>query len=120
MIIKERPIILLSGLLAAEDSYEFSDLRLSAGESLILSHPSGNGFSFNRIIVKPVSVSVSVSVSELGILILMLTEIFFKKISAFDKVEEQGSPPRVEPRHLIFVLILGLPAVGWLCLVIFS
>ena len=31
VIIKERPIILLSGFLAAEDSYEFSDLRLSAG-----------------------------------------------------------------------------------------
>jgi hypothetical protein len=67
MIIKERPIILLSGLLAAKDSYEFSDLRLSARESLILSHHSGNGFSFNRIIVKPVPVP------EPGILILMLT-----------------------------------------------
>jgi len=75
MIIKERPIILLSGLLAAEDSYEFSDLRLSAGESLILSHPSGNGFSFNGIFVKPVSVPVP----ESGILVLMLTEIFLKK-----------------------------------------
>ena len=64
MIIKERPIILLSGLLAAEDSYE-----------LILSHPSGNGFSFNGIIVKPVSVPVP----EPGILVLMLTEIFLKK-----------------------------------------
>ncbi len=79
VIIKERPIILLSGLLAAEDSYEFSDLRLSAGESLILSHHSGNGFSFNRIIVSPVSVPVP----EPGILILMLTGILCLKNKRF-------------------------------------
>ena len=69
LFFNDRPLILLSGLPAAEDSYNFPDLRLAASEPIVLAHHSGNGFSFDRIIVR------SIPVSEPGMLLLMLIGI---------------------------------------------
>ena len=48
--------VLLSGMSASVDSYQFSDWSIPAGTSLLLSHVKGNGFSFDRILLEAVEV----------------------------------------------------------------
>ncbi|MFT7458041.1 MAG: hypothetical protein ACI909_000714 [Planctomycetota bacterium] len=56
----------LTGLDAAEDVYRFSNIWLGVGEPLVLTHVSGNGFSFDSFTVS------TIQVSEPPIAILMI------------------------------------------------
>ncbi len=72
--------VLLGGLADARDVYNFSGLTLAAGEKIILSHVSGNGFSFDSFSVSSVQVPEPPVVMLMSIGVISLLAFRRRKI----------------------------------------